>query len=407
MEFVTLTEEEFVKASKTFDNMNFFQTPQIGKLRESKGWEIHYLGVKEDKKIIACAMFVSKNKLLGKREFYSPRGFLMDYSNKELFEFFTKEVKEYVRINNGYVFRIDPAIINIERDINGNVVEGGIDNSNIKKQFLDLGYKPIDEKHMEQIHWMYVLPIEGKTSDELFKEMKSNTRNIIRKVEKDNFEIVELKKDELSEFYNVLKETGERKGFKIRSLEYFEEMYDLFGDDIKYIVTRLNLKEHMKMLEEEKDKAIKDRDALSYNKANDGKRKAFEEQINGLDKKINLDKDIMEKTGKEVITLSGSQFMLTYPEVLYLNSGNYDEYMMYNSQYLIQWNMIKYAVEHGYKRYNFYGISGNFDRNDKDFGMYEFKTRFNGHVEELIGEYEMPIGWSYKLIKLLTKIKNR
>ena len=115
----------------------------------------------------------------------------------------------------------------------------------------------------------------------------------------------------------------------------------------------------------------------------------------------------MEKTGKETITLSGSQFMLTKPEVLYLNSGNYDEYMMFNSQYLIQWNMIKYAVEHGYKRYNFYGISGNFDRNDKDYGMYEFKTRFNGHVEELIGEYEMPIGFSYKIIKILSKIKNR
>ena len=407
MELVELTEKEFVKASYTFDNMNFFQTPMIGKLREKKGWNIHYLGVKEGSKVLGCAMFVSKAKLFGKKEFYSPRGFLMDYSNKELFEFFTNEVKKYVTEHNGYVFRIDPAIINIERDINGNVVEGGVDNSDIKKAFIDLGYKPVSEKNMEQIHWMYVLPIEGKTADELFKEMKSNTRNIIRKTEKDNFEIVELKKDELSEFYNILKETGERKGFKIRDLEYFEEMYDLFGDDIKYVVTRLNLKKHIAMLEEEKEKAVKDRDALSDNKANDGKRKAFEEQINGLDKKINLDKEIMEKTGKETITLSGSQFMLTKPEVLYLNSGNYDEYMMFNSQYLIQWNMIKYAVEHGYKRYNFYGISGNFDRNDKDFGMYEFKTRFNGHVEELIGEYEMPIGFSYKIIKLLSKIKNR
>ena len=34
MELVELTEKEFVKASYTFDNMNFFQTPMIGKLRE-------------------------------------------------------------------------------------------------------------------------------------------------------------------------------------------------------------------------------------------------------------------------------------------------------------------------------------------------------------------------------------
>ena len=32
---------------------------------------------------------------------------------------------------------------------------------------------------------------------------------------------------------------------------------------------------------------------------------------------------------------------------------------------------------------------------------------YYSRVEELIGEYEMPIGFSYKIIKLLSKIKNR
>ena len=34
-----------------------------------------------------------------------------------------------------------------------------------------------------------------------------------------------------------------------------------------------------------------------------------------------------------------------------------EKYMKeYNAQYLIQWHMIKYAIEHKYKTYNFYGI---------------------------------------------------
>jgi hypothetical protein len=82
-----------------------------------------------------------------------------------------------------------------------------------------------------------------------------------------------------------------------------------------------------------------------------------------------------------------------------------EEYMFYNSQYLIQWEMIKYGIEHGFKRYNFYGITGNFDKNDKDYGIYEFKTGFNGYVEELIGEYVYPTSFVYYLMQLIHKIK--
>ena len=41
----------------------------------------------------------------------------------------------------------------------------------------------------------------------------------------------------------------------------------------------------------------------------------------------------------------------------------------------------------------------------KDYGIYEFKKGFNGYVEELIGEYELPITWHYKLMKIIHKIK--
>ena len=98
-------------------------------------------------------------------------------------------------------------------------------------------------------------------------------------------------------------------------------------------------------------------------------------------------------------------FILTQPEVIYLSSGNYEKYMFYNSQYLIQWEMIKYALHNNFKRYNFYGITGNFDKNDKDYGIYEFKTRFNGYVEELIGEYVMPVSWVYYVLNFIHKIK--
>ena len=93
------------------------------------------------------------------------------------------------------------------------------------------------------------------------------------------------------------------------------------------------------------------------------------------------------------------------PEIIYLSSGNYQKYMNFNSQYLIQWDMIKYGISQGFTKHNFYGIPANINEKPKDYGIYEFKRGFNGYVEELIGEFELPISWHYYLFKFIHKIR--
>ena len=406
MEFCILDEKEFRKFLENSPERTFLQTPEIGKLREKSGWTVHYLGVKKDKKVVCAAMFVSIVKHFGYKEFYSPRGLLIDYHDKELLKFFTENIRDYVKKNKGYEFRIDPYVINIERDTNGDVVEGGVDNTDIRTNLSELGYKRVKKEDMEQVGWMYVLDIDGKSEDEVLKNMKPNTRNTIRKTLKNGIEIVELEKKDLPLFHKIMIETGERKGFGVRKLDYFENMYDLFypRGEIKYLLTKLDLTKHIKMLEEDKKNQLEEKNKLSEAKYNDGKRKSFDNAIAGIEKRIDHAKELIEKHG-EVINLSSSMFIMTDPEIVYLSSGNYEEFMSYNSQYLIQWEMIKYGIEHGFKRYNFYGITGNFDKNDKDYGIYEFKTGFNGFVEELVGEFSYPVSFMYHVFKLIKKIR--
>ena len=47
----------------------------------------------------------------------------------------------------------------------------------------------------------------------------------------------------------------------------------------------------------------------------------------------------------------------------------------------------------------------NINEHPKDYGIYEFKRGFNGIVEELIGEFELPITWHYYFIKFIHKIR--
>ena len=409
MEFTELTEDEYEKFWETHPLKTFLSAPEIGHLREKNGWDLKYVGIKKDKSLVAATMLVSIKRKLGKREFYSPRGYLIDFNNKELVNYFTEELKKYIKKNNGYVLRIDPYVIYKQRDIDGNIVEDGIDNSSVVNNLYKLGFKKVPIKNMEQVGWMFSLDIEGKEEKDILDGMKPNTRNTIRKASKIGITIRELDYDELDKFQDIMIQTGERKNFSIRKLSYYQDMYKLLHDknQIKYVITELDLNNYLDGLKKDKEKKEEELSKLSTAKYNDGKRKSLNNEILSFDKRIKETNDIKNSTGKDKIILSGSMFIMIQPEIIYLSSGNYEEYLHFNSQYLIQWDMIKYGISHKFKKHNFYGIPANINEKPKDYGIYEFKRGFNGYVEELIGEFELPISKEYYILKLIHKLKTK
>lgn len=396
-----LTEKEFQNFFENHPLRNFMETVEIGNLRKKNGWTVKYLGLREKKKIIGATMLLSRKRYFNKYEFYTLRGPLLDYSNDKQVETFLKELKKYVKRNNGYCLRIDPYLA-IRRYDNDKELE--VPKTNVLNILKSLKFKK--SVPQEQVSSMYVLDLDGKSEDDILKEMKANTRNIIRKTIKMGIEVVELPKDELEIFYEIMLETGKHKEFPVRNIAYYEKMYDLFSEkkEIKYLITRLDLNQYISSLNKEIEENTKKRDSLSDSKCNDGKRKSFDETINSLKKKVDIAKQQKKESGLSIITLAGSMFIMTEPEIVYLSSGNYEKYLMYNSQYLIQWEMIKYAIEHGYKRYNFYGTPTT-NKNDKTYGIYQFKSNFHGYMEELLGEYEVGTSKVYYLVKLIHKIK--
>ena len=104
-------------------------------------------------------------------------------------------------------------------------------------------------------------------------------------------------------------------------------------------------------------------------------------------------------------------FLIYGNEVLSLHGGTLDDVMQFQSAYTIHFAGLKYAVENGYKRYNFYGITGDFRKENPLYGLYLFKKSFGGHVVELIGEFDYVISpfWfhTYNIaFKLYHTLKN-
>ena len=54
--------------------------------------------------------------------------------------------------------------------------------------------------------------------------------------------------------------------------------------------------------------------------------------------------------------------------------------------YLLQWEMIKWALDHKCEWYDFRGVSGFKDENDPQYGVYKFKKGFNPTFMEFADE---------------------
>ena len=247
MKFETLDKEEFRIFLDNHPLKTFFQTPEMEEIGLLENWKTLYVGVKENNKIIAATRVMYKNVRLGKKIFYAPRGILIDYNNTELLSFFIKEIKRFIKKQGGYTLHIDPTLIYKERDINGDIVENGIDNSSVVDTLKKLGFHHDGfiryYDYTKQVRWSFELPLEGKDEDRVLKEMSGNTRRAIQKAIHLNVKVRELEKNELGIFKDIMNSTSERREFSDKSLAYYEKMYDLFHDkkEVKYLVAEVNL----------------------------------------------------------------------------------------------------------------------------------------------------------------------
>ena len=144
MKLVEINEKEFKKIADKSPQITFHQTSAWAELKKTNGWSYYYVSLEDNKNSIACTLLLAKKiPIINKYIFYSPRGFLIDYKDKELLKTFTEEIKKFIRKKNGIFVKIDPYVPYIEHDNNGKIVENGFDNKDCYKNLIELGYKHV------------------------------------------------------------------------------------------------------------------------------------------------------------------------------------------------------------------------------------------------------------------------
>ena len=181
-----------------------------------------------------------------------------------------------------------------------------------------------------QARFNYRLPLAGRTEDEIFMGFHQKTRYNIRLAIKKGVEVRPVGKEYLDDFMRIYATTGQRDGFNIRPKAYLERMLDALGVHVRL---------YMGFYQGEPVCG-----AITTNYA-----------------------------GKTCY--------------VYGASDNAHRNVMPN--YLMQWEMIRWAIETGCSVYDFQGISGDLENeNGHMYGLYRFKRGFGGRVDELAGEFD-------------------
>ena len=108
MIFRELTEQEFKDYALTHPQRNFFESLYMKQLLQLEKREVYLVGVVEENKILAATLLASSTQFLGQKTYEALKGFLIDYHNKPLLNFFVSEVKKFVKQKNGFRLIIDP-----------------------------------------------------------------------------------------------------------------------------------------------------------------------------------------------------------------------------------------------------------------------------------------------------------
>lgn len=431
MKLIKLNKKDFKSFADKHPQITFHQTEEWANLKKVNNWQAHYIGLENDNdEIVAGAMILSKTlPIIKKKMFYSPRGFLIDYNDKKLLETFTNELKKYIKKEQGIFVKIDPFVEYQEHDNDGNIVKDGYNNKSAVENLKNLGYKFFGFNLMQdtlQPRWMHVIETKNRTLDDVMKDMESKTRQILRKNERCGITTREITRDELPIFKDIMKHTSDRREFVDRPLSYYEAMWDNLHDSgiLKILIAEIDFNIYEKNTIEEKEETEKslkeriykkDKGILKMNeKKFNSSNKQDEETIKRLEKQLEKIKELKEEYGDKEI-LGGILFLIYGNEVLSLHGGSHAKLMQFQSAYTIHFEGVKMAVEGNYNRYNFYGITGDFRKENPLYGLYLFKKSFGGHVVELIGEYDLVVSkfWytvynlAFKTYHKLKNIKNK
>lgn len=420
MEFIeNISETEYRKFTEERKDTHFLESYEWGEVSKTRNFIPAYVGVKEKNKLVATALLLKKSLPLGYSYYYIPRGYTIDYKNKDLVKFLTEGIKKYCKKNKALFFRIDPDIKLHTIDENANPIDGE-NNYELVDYLKGLGFKRRKlTKFFEtmQPRFTFRIPLTNSI-EEIESKYTKTTLQRIKKAEQSGIIVEKGNKDDIKEFNRLMKMTEKRQDFFSHSDEFFEHFYEIFSKkdyvtlylgkiDIKDTSDKLNTK---KKELEEKLESLKDDEGKKANNL----RKEINKELDSVNNQLDFFKD----KPQEKITVS-SYLIVNYGNKSWaLYAANDMDYKNLYANYLVYKNQIRDAFNSGKEIFDVFGTIGDPNSTSSLVGLHDFKKKWGGEYTEFIGEFDYVLNsfmyfvftklipLRHKIVKTLLKRKN-
>lgn len=409
MKIVILTPQQFDTFSYSHPLHSYYQTSMYANLMTNYSYKPNYFGFTDDNNNLFGAALILTQNITNKYKYgYSPRGFLINYDNKQIVQEITNKLKLYLNKQNYVFLKIDPLVINNKRDKEGNIIPSPFSNDTIP--FLkSIGYNYFGENKFFgtlKPRWNAILKVTGSSAT-LFKNFDNQVRNKIKKAQSRGVEVVQGNHNDIKLFYSFVAKKHSR------NLEYYESFAKCFGSDFEIYFAKLNTEEYLKNIKKLYELEANNNEDLN----NEIQQKSLENKINNklMNSKITSDK-LLATYKKELIF--SSNLFTKYPNGLIIGAtsvildkngvellieGQNPNYSLYYPNYLLKWEIIEKYAKRGAVYFDLNAITGYFADDNKYKGLNEMKLGFDAEVTEYIGEFDLII--KEKIYKIYCKSK--
>lgn len=410
MKIVILTPEQFDNFSVEHPLHSMYQTSNYGELMKKCGYNINYYGFIDDNNNLLGATLIIDQILFASYKYaYAPRGFLIDYTNKDLLKEATNKLKKFLGSKKIVFLKIDPPVINNKRDKEGNIIPSPYSNETVS--FLEsLGYQYFGENKFFgtlKPRWNAILKVTG-SSNTMFESLDKNIKNKIRKAQSRGIEVIQGNLNNIELFYSFVA----KKHY--RNLKYYQDLASCFNNKLELYFAKLNTEAYLKNI-----KIIYEDEMSENNKINlelqekPGDNKITNKKINS-DKLLNIYKNelikatnLLEKNPNGIIIGVTSVIIGKYGVELLIEGQN-PTFSLYYPTFLTKWHVIEKYSKLGAVYFDLNAITGTFENNNKYKGLNEMKLGYNADVTEYIGEFDLIINKTMYRMYSTTKLgKNK
>ncbi len=397
-----INKAEYDSFVKNFPSTSFMQTSSWADVKTA--WEHDLVGMYDKDKIVCAAMILKRNLFLGKKLFYIPRGFVIDYMNKNLLEMFILELKKYAKKNGAIDIKIDPFICFNEDNIQNIKKNKGIEirksftkgaeeiTSNLKSLgFIHGGFKKEVNAYIQPRYTMVISlkDINGNALDkeELRRSFPKNTRNYIGSYQEERGVEFSFSTDpkDVRDLVSVLRCTEERQHIALRSENYFKKVMECFPDNAVLFFARVDIDKYISFLKKDM-------------KEHENKKEFCKKQIMEAE---NIKKEFGPKplAGATIVMMPSCESGIKTASFLYAGTNTKILPSLKITNGLMFYRLC-YCLERGCDYCDLGGVDGSLEDH-----LSTFKSKFNPNVLELVGEYDLVINkFYYALFNLGMKI---